>query len=235
MRDNRGYFTRTVAGREEGLVLLSTLLILSAVSLVAVGMSGDTTTALQVAGNRRMSQQAFQLADGGADLGAHVVLDYLYPDAVDPAADFPAYEDTIVLMDGKLTMTHFQTDPDILSDIKGYPGNDNDEDPDLGNLALYPPDISFDLTAGPGLHFADSTVLVDVDRLKVMYMHGSSIEFAAGYEGVGKGAGAGSLAVFYGIEARAAGTVNAGDPQPRIHGQVGTVFRKVSQIVGGGE
>jgi hypothetical protein len=217
------------------MVLLSTLLILAAVSLVAVGMSGDTTTALQVAGNRKMSQQAFHLADGGADLGAHVVLDYLYPDAVDPDTDFPLYDDSITLMDGKLTMTHFQTDPNILSDIKGYPGNDNDDDPDIGNLALYPPDISFDLTAGSGLHFADSTVLIDVDRLKAKYLAGSSIEFAAGYEGIGKGAGAGSVAIYYGIEARAAKTVNPGDQQPRIHGQVGTVYRKVSQVVGGGE
>ena len=66
MRDKRTSTTGTLAG-QEGMVLLSTLLILSAVSLIAVGMSGDTTTALQVAGNRRLTQQAFHLADGGAD------------------------------------------------------------------------------------------------------------------------------------------------------------------------
>jgi hypothetical protein len=217
------------------MVLLSTLLILSAVSLVAVGMSGDTTTALQVAGNRRITEQHFHLADGGADLGVHVVLDYLYPDAVDPDTDFPVYDDSISLIDGSLAMTHFQTDPGLLSDIKGYPGNDNQEDMDIENLALYPPDISFDLTADSSLPYSDATVLVDVDRLKAKYLHGSSIEFAAGYEGIGKGAGAGSVAVYYGIRSRAATTVVDGDPQPRIHGQVGTVYRKVSQVVGGGE
>jgi len=234
MREKRTSITGTLAD-QEGMVLLSTLLILSAVSLVAVGMSGDTTTALQVAGNRRLSQQAFHLADGGADLGAHVVLDYLYPDAVDPDSDFPLYDDTISLMAGKLEMTHFKTDPNLMSDIKGYPGNDNDDDPDIENLALYPPDLSFELTAASGIPFEDSTVLVDVDRLKSKYLVGSSIEFAAGYEGIGKGAGAGSVAVYYGIRSRAASTVAMGDPQPRIHGQVGTVYRKVSQVVGGGE
>jgi len=234
MRENRPSLTSVLAG-QEGMVLLSTLMILSAVSLVAVGMSGDTTTALQVAGNRRISEQHFHLADGGADLGVHVVLDYLYPDAVDPDTDFPLYDDNISLIPGNLDMTHFQTDPNLLSDIKGYPGNDNDDDMDIENLALYPPDISFDLTAGSGLPYSDATVFVDVDRLKANYLHGSSIEFAAGYEGIGKGAGAGSVAVYYGIRSRAATTVADGDPQPRIHGQVGTVYRKVSQVVGGGE
>ena len=226
--------SRTLSS-QDGMVLLSTLLILTAVSLVAVGMSGDTTTALQVAGNRRITQQHFHLADGGADLGVQVVLDYLYPDAVDPETDFPVYDDSISLIDGNLTMTHFRTDPQILSDIKGYPGNDNENDMDLENMSLYPPDISFDLIAGTGIPYGNATVYVDVDRLKSKYLVGSSIEFAAGYEGVGKGAGAGSVAVFYGITSRAAATVASGESQPRIHGEVGTVYRKVSQVVGGGE
>jgi hypothetical protein len=234
MRDKRRSLASVLAG-QEGMVLLSTLLVLSAVSLVAVGMSGDTTTALQVAGNRRVSQQNFHLADGGTDLGVHVLLDYLYPDAVDPDTDFPLYDDNISLIGGNLDMTHFRTDANLLSDIKGYPGNDNEDDMDLENMALYPPDISFDLVAASGLPYSDASVYVDVDRLKAKYLVGSSIEFAAGYEGIGKGAGAGSVAVFYGIRSRAATTVDAGDPQPRIHGQVGTVYRKVSQVVGGGE
>jgi hypothetical protein len=234
MSKKRTSLARTLAG-QDGMVLISTLLVLSAVALVAVGMSGDTTTALQVAGNRRTSQQDFQIADGGTDLGAHVILDYLYPDAVDPDTDFPAYDDNISLIDGKLYMTHFKTDPNLMADIKGYPGNDNQNDPDLANLALYPADISYELTAGSGLPFSDSTVYIDVDRLKAKYLAGSSIEFAAGYEGVGKGAGAGSVAVYYGIRSRGATTVDAGDPQPCIHSQVGTVYRKVSHVVGGSE
>ncbi len=235
MRDHHRVSVKRTLGGQEGLVLLSTLLILSAVSLVAVGMSGDTTTALQIAGNRRLAQQSFHLADGGADIGTHVVLDYLYPDAVDPNSDFPLYDDVVTLMGGKLQMTHFRTDANIMADIKGYPTNDNQQDPDLQDLAAYPADLSFDLLPGSGIPFEDSTVLVDVDRLKAKYLVGSSIEFAAGYEGIGKGAGAGSVAVFYGIRSRAAGTVAAGDPQPSIHGQIGTVYRKVSQVVGGGE
>jgi hypothetical protein len=132
-------------------------------------------------------------------------------------------------------MTHFQTDPNLLLDIKGYPGNDNDDDMDIENLATYPPDISFELAAASGLPYSDATVYIDVDRLKAKYLVGSSIEFAAGYEGIGKGAGAGSVAVYYGIRSRAATKVAAGNPEPRIHGQVGTVYRKVSQVVGGGE
>ncbi len=225
----------SLAADERGMVLLSTLLILSAVSLIAVSMSGDTSTALQIAGYRRQVQQDFQLADGGVDVGVHVLLDYLYPDAVDPDTDYPAYDDTITLVPGRLSMTHFYRDVNLLADIKGYPGNDNEDDPDFENPALHPPDISFELVPGSGLPLSESAVFLDVDRLKVKYMVGSSIEFASGYEGIGKGAGAGSVAVYYGVRSRGATAVSVGDPRSRIRAEVGTVYRKVSQIVGGGE
>ena len=35
-------------------------------------------------------------------------------------------------------MTHFKTDPNLMADIKGYPGNDNQHDPDIEDLASEP-------------------------------------------------------------------------------------------------
>lgn len=232
----RQHFLRN-GGRlgQDGMVLLSTLLVLTAVSLLAVGMTGDTTTAMRIASNQKLIKQHFHLADGGADLGVHLLLDYLYPDAVDPDTDFPAYEDSVPLIDGFLTMTQFKTDENLLADIKGYPENDNDVDPDPDNLALYPYDVSFALTVDGGLPYEDARVTLDVDRLRAKYLVGSSIEFAAGYEGVGKGAGAGSVAVLYGIRAKAHVKNADGDPTPPMYSEVGTVYRKVSQVVGGGE
>ena len=53
--ENRSY--ERLLGNNSGMALISTLLILGAVSLIAVGMSGDTSTVLKIAGNRKQLKQ----------------------------------------------------------------------------------------------------------------------------------------------------------------------------------
>lgn len=224
MKDLASGIVQGIRG-ERGMALFSALIILAAVSLVAVGLSSDTSSEMKIAGNRRVHQQAFQLADGGADLAIQVLLDHLYPDIADPENDYPPYDTSVSLLDGELTMNHFQRDVNLMKDIQGYDGNDNDLDPGNGS-----PDISFDLHPYPesGLPFADTHVVVDIDRLRVGYVHGSSIEYAAGYEGVGKGAAAGSVIVVFGVTSTATPSNS-----PSVSPEVVVVYRKVSQIIGG--
>lgn len=209
--------------RRDGMVLISTLLILASVSMIALGMSSDTSSDVRIAGNRKQFEQTFHLADGAADLGVQVLLDHL-DDTVEPEDDYPGTE-SISLVDGQLYMSGFHRDANLLEDIQGYPGNDNDVDPGNGN-----PDLSFDLTAPSGSTFTNSSITVDIDRLSANLLVGSSIEFAAGYEGVGKGASAGSVAVYYAVHTRS-GAQSASS----ITSEVSTVYRKVSQVIGGGE
>jgi hypothetical protein len=212
---------RLVLKGEQGMVLISSLLILAAVSLMAFGLAGDATTEVRIAGNRRFYQQAFNLSDGGTNVGTHVLLDHLY-DAVDPETDYPG-DGEIPLIEGSLYMSHFVMDPNILADIKGFSDNDNAQDPGNGK-----PDVSFDLSSkSGGGNPDDSTIIVDIDHLKAKLLAGSSIEFAAGYEGVGKGAGAGSVAIYYAVSSSTA--VNS------AKSEVVTVYRKVSNIIGGGQ
>jgi hypothetical protein len=217
------------AGRsnERGMALFSALIILAAVSLLAVGLTGDNATSLRIAGNRKVQQQTFELADGGANLGVQVLLDHLYPDLADPATDYPDPDATVALVPGELSLTHFHRDPNLLKDIQGYEGNDNADDPENGAA-----DISFDLHPTPdaGLPYAEATQTVDIDRLRASYLSGSSIEFAAGYEGVGKGAAAGSVAVVYQIRSIASPSASAS-----VAPEVDVVYRKVSQVIGGGK
>ena len=209
--------------RRDGMVLISTLLILASVSMIALGMSSDTSSDVRIAGNRKQFEQTFHLADGAADLGVQVLLDHL-DDTVEPEDDYPGTE-SISLVDGQLYMSGFHRDANLLEDIQGYSGNDNDVDPGNGN-----PDLSFDLTAPSGSTFTNSSITVDIDRLSANLLVGSSIEFAAGYEGVGKGASAGSVAVYYAVHTRS-GAQSASS----ITSEVSTVYRKVSQVIGGGE
>lgn len=208
---------------QDGMVLISTLLILASVSLIALGMSSDTSSDVRLAGNRKSFEQSFHLADGTADLGVQVILDHL-DDAVYPDDDYPGTE-TFPLIDGKLYLSNFRRDVNILADIQGYAQNDNAADPGNGK-----PDVSFTLTSPAGSTFSNASMTIDIDRLGASYVVGSSIEFAAGYEGVGKGAGAGSVAVYYAVHTRAS-------PQAvsSISSEVTTVYRKVSHVIGGGQ
>jgi len=209
--------------RRDGMVLVSALLILASISMIALGMSSDTSSDVRIAGNRKQFEQTFQVADGTADLGVQVLWDHL-DDAVEPEDDYPG-TGSISLIDGELYLSGFQRDANLLADIQGYPGNDNDSDPDNGS-----PDLSFDLTAPSGSNFSNSSLTIDIDRLRARVLAGSSIEFAAGYEGVGRGAGAGSVAVYYAVH-----TQSSAQSAPSISSEVSTVYRKVSHVIGGGE
>ena len=222
--------------RRDGMVLISTLLILASVSMIALGMSSDTSSDVRIAGNRKQFEQTFHLADGAADLGVQVLLDHL-DDTVEPEDDYPGTE-SIPLIDGQLYMSGFHRDANLLADIQGYPENDNADDPDPDEPLRadearengHPADLSFDLTAPSGSNFSNSSMTVDIDRLSANLLVGSSIEFAAGYEGVGRGAGAGSVAVYYAVHTR-----SGAQTASSITSEVSTVYRKVSQVIGGGE
>ena len=216
-----------------GMVLVSSLLILASISLIAFGLAGDSTTELRIAGNRRLHQQAFSLADGGAHVGVQVILDHLYEDAVDVGTDYPAESQEVPLIvdeahpERNLYMRHFKMDPNILADIKGYPENDNALDPE--NNA---PDVQFELASQPDASGRDARIDIDLDRLQAKMQPGSSIEFAAGYEGVGKGAGTGSVAIFYAIRSMAAvepaPTGESAPTRASARSSVTTVYKKVS-------
>ncbi|MEW6442519.1 MAG: pilus assembly PilX N-terminal domain-containing protein [bacterium] len=240
MKKHAPYIVAALA-RKDGMVLISSLLILASVSLIALGMASDTSSDVRMAGNRRQFQQDFNLADGAADLGVQTILDHL-DDAVDPDTDYPGTA-SIPLVDGKLYLSLFRRDSNLLADVQGFPGNDNfAEDghsadtadpkspPDPANPGTGATDLTFTLTAPSDSTFSNAEVGVDIDRLRAQILVGSSIEFAAGYEGVGKGAGAGSVAIYYAVRAQAVPQASSS-----LSSEVSTVYRKVSHVVGGGE
>ena len=214
--------------QQDGMALVSALMILAAVSLMAVGMSGDASTEPKISGNKKQHQQAFNLADGGADIGVHALLDHIYYEVVDPSNDYPQSGDIIPLVPGYINMKYFGIDQDLEADIYGYDDSDNLSDPANGY-----PDISFELVATDSqLPFKDSTVHIDIDRLREKILAGSSIAFAAGYEGVGQGAAGGSVAVFYGVRAEAFPTDSA---SASASSEIAVVYRKVSNVLGGSD
>ncbi len=79
----------------------------------------------------------------------------------------------------------------------------------------FDPDANTDVSYSSDNHSVD----VDIDKMYVKWMGGSSIEFASGYEGVGKGASSGFYS-FYRINATGTGLANS-------ETQVGSIYRYV--------
>jgi len=207
------------------MVLFSALLILLSVSLLAVGMNSDTSSDVKIAGNRRLSQQSFHMADGAARLGVQVLRDFVENEA-DPLSEYPDSATSIPVVAGKLYLENLAMDAGIVSDIQGYDDNDNASDPENGVS-----DVSFTMSSPSDSTFTRTDVGIDVDRLSSSYLPGSSIEFASGYEGVGKGAGSGSVAVYYLVRAE---TVPV-QGNNAVSSEVSIVYRKVSGIVDSGK
>ncbi len=107
----------------------------------------------------------------------------------------------------------------LYKDIAGYANivNDATLPNELSVVAFDPdqpdtnPDVSFNVDTGPAT--------VDIDKMMVSWMFGSSIQFASGYEGVGKGGGSG----FYSYQrVNATGSGLAGS-----EAEVGKIYRYV--------
>ena len=81
--------------------------------------------------------------------------------------------------------------------------------------------LSFDPDANTDVSFSsdDQSVDIDIDKMYVKYMGGSSVEFASGTEGVGKGASSGFYS-YYRINATGTGLASS-------EAQVGSIYRYV--------
>ena len=199
---------------EKGMILLATLLVLAAVSLIAVGLSHDTTVSMQMASNKRQYEQLFQLSDGALDLGIAALRDYLYTDIGDASKYFPSESNTYLLIDD-LTLAKFSVDPGINDDILDPAGSDNYEDPENNR-----PDISFTLSSADLLN---SEVYIDIDRLHLDVVPGSAAEQASGYDGAGYSIAHGGTISFYSITSHAVYT-----DTPAVAPRIGTVYGKVN-------
>ena len=146
---------------ESGMVLVVSLLLLLVATVVGVTALSTSTTNVMISGNQRLSETNFSGADSGISVSTPIVNDTAYRRSV-----YSIY--TSLIPDGT----------DFVNELSGNPVMDTDE-------ATSSPDLTFSLGSGAGA----VTVNVDVDYLYSGFPPGcSAVEFASGYEGVGKGA-----------------------------------------------
>ncbi len=169
---------------QDGMILVSALLIVAATSLIAVSLARDTSTDFKISGNRRIHQQNFYLADGGVNLGVQIARDYVLnhdEGIVDPETDYPSTGVISLNDDGTLYMKGFTMDADhIIADMNDFDGSDNDLDGTDPEETVNPPDIQFDLIESASSTDAESTVTLDLDLLAKDAW--GDVKFATGYD-----------------------------------------------------
>jgi hypothetical protein len=177
--------TRCRAARINPVTIMSSergmlLLVATVAGITALSTS---TTNVMIAGNRRLSELNFSSADSGAFTTKPVINDTAFNGVVN--VKYLAGADPLV-----------KDATDFANEIGGSLGGDS---------AVDNPDIGFSL----GADESATTVFVDVDYLYAAYAPGSAIEFASGYDGLGKGAGAGGAHIFYNVNSVSQGEVGS--------------------------
>jgi len=173
-----------VSKRQDGMALISALYVLAAVALLAAGMASDTMTDFKIAGNRRIHQQVFYLADGGLNIGVQIVRDIVWNQddgIVNPEMDYPHDESVALNADRTLYMENFSMDVNhIIEDLYGFEGNDNETDGTDPESIDPRPDIMFDLVQYDPESTIRTKIALDLDLLGKKPW--GDIKFATGYD-----------------------------------------------------
>jgi hypothetical protein len=161
---------RGISG-ERGMALISALLLLLVVSLLAVGLSMDSSMDVRLAAYQKFQARAFGFAESGMMAGADILESNVADSGwdIDPGDEFP----------------HLSADYD--GDLKIWgPGTFYlDENPDEDRTMEMTDDIAAD---------------VIIQKVVSKVTSGSAMQVAAGYAGVGKGLGGGGAQVVYNVE-----------------------------------
>jgi len=172
---------------QEGMVLIVSLLLLLVATVVGITALSTSTTKVMIAGNQRLSEINFSYADSGVSVSAPILKDTAFNSAVGAS-----YTGLVV------------AGSNFLSEVTGILPRDADCAVLSTTCGTAAPDIQYTI--------GTTMVSVDVDYLYTTYTTGSAIEFAAGYEGLGKGAGSGGSQSnysinSYGVESATLGSV----------------------------
>ncbi|NOZ70284.1 MAG: hypothetical protein GXP46_13845 [Deferribacteres bacterium] len=149
--------------QDNGYILVTVLLLLLVLTIVGMSAIGTSSLENMLSGNIRLKERNIAKAEGGADISPAVI------------------EETVRTQDTK-NFADIINDPSLPSELRSTPF-DPDGTPDASNN----PDLAIDIHPdNPGVD-----VLVDIDKMYTKWMGGTAIEFASGYEGVGKSGGSG--------------------------------------------
>lgn len=154
---------------EKGVVLVVSLIILGLLMVISTSITMTSSIELNIAGNEKVAQSSFYQAENGRILASRVIRSVFSGSSFSDGAEYETGSGVWVT-DGDFPL-------ESIGDTDTYSG------------ASAAPDVRVGAAGSP-------SALVDVDKVSVGPLSGSSAEFASGYEGAGK---ASSTQVIYQI------------------------------------
>ena len=168
---------------EKGAVLVVSLIVLGLLMVIGTAITMSSSIELKIARNEKVGQNAFYRAENGRILAARITRSVLSGGSFADESNFDG-NPNIWVMDGDFPMENID-DGDTFSDSTA--------------------DVKMTDDASPPTP-ANTIASVDVDKIGVGPLPGSSAEFGSGYEGVGK---AGSAQVIYRMDSEGMAAANA--------------------------
>ena len=182
---------------EEGIALVTTLVILLIMTVLGVGAVAVTALENRIAGFQRTGESATSAAESCVGTSVNIIQQTLATSTLTVPAAFVSATGPV------LNTAEVAVNPTLSMEISGQSDNDTDVVTGAGAAG---PDYSLQING--------YTVLGDIDRLYLMGKAGSGMQFAAGYEGVGSGTAGGGADIVYRIDCRA--TLTAVGTESRV-------------------
>jgi Tfp pilus assembly protein PilX len=180
---------QAILRREDGIAMLTILMLTVILTVIGIAAITTTTMDLKLAGGERLREGSINTAEACLSTSVQIIQQTLANSAI-PASIL-----------GQLNPNINQAP--LESEIMGVPGfeqNIDTADPQAVLPAVIAPNATLDIGG-----FA---VNIDIDRLFARPKAGSSLAFAAGYEGTGAGAAGGGVEVLYRISCYSFGGLN---------------------------
>ncbi len=189
---NNYYKIKNLAGNENGSALIFAILILAALTIIAISSNKTSTVEVKVASNDKVYKQAFYEADGGTEVGRELLEQNIACATGFPSDDFYIGAAAPFLKVNKQAFYLNTVEPD-----QDYPA-----DSDAPNLEtrwdFYYPDTD-DTDNGENFNIPHTKVKTFGNT---ELSTGSAIQMVAGYEGKGKSAAGGGAQIVYNLYSR---------------------------------
>jgi len=164
-----------------GSALILSMLVLLLLTVIGIFAVSTSTMETRISGIDREFREAFYTGDSGGSMGINVVREILH-EVPSSVADLDPPWDNASVIDSSLFSG---TSPELYSDGRN-PDTPESEPPDIQSQG-----------DSNNLGLSSATQLrVDVDRLNACQLAGGGTEFAAAYEGMGKGV-AGAVGIVF--------------------------------------
>lgn len=182
---------------EEGIALVTTLVILLIMTVLGVGAVAVTALENRMAGFQRTGESATSAAESCVGTSVNIIQQTLASSNLTVPAALVSAAGPV------LNTAEVAVNPTLSMEISGSSDNDTDLVTGAGAAG---PDYSLQING--------YSVLGDIDRLYIMGKAGSGQQFAAGYEGAGSGTAGGGADIVYRIDCRA--TLTAVGSESRV-------------------